>query len=191
MVLSLLLNFRVEEVATDSPLYARYRRELEWFARLRAETGAGTAAEPAPGAIEIPWQAVQGDILQGYKGIEAGCLLLVRLGELAGARDFLEYLRPRLTTTDDSGAIVAGNVSLGAGLALNLGLTVHGLRTLGLADAELQLFPREFREGMAARCDLLGDVGGNHPTNWTPPAGRARSRDRPGHGGRRTDAAKH
>jgi Dyp-type peroxidase family len=33
-------------------------------------------------------------------------------------------------------------------------------------EASLASFPAEFREGMAARADILGDTGVNHPDNW-------------------------
>ena len=50
---------------------------------------------------------------------------------------------------------------------LNVGFTHAGLRRLGLDDATLELFPKEFREGMEQRSGSLGDVGWpNHPEYW-------------------------
>ena len=44
--------------------------------------------------------------------------------------------------------------------------TWNGLRALGLDEASLELFPEEFKQGMAARADALGDTGLNAPEHW-------------------------
>lgn len=44
--------------------------------------------------------------------------------------------------------------------------TWNGLRALGVDEASLATFPDEFRQGMAARWQVLGDTGKNHPDNW-------------------------
>ena len=44
--------------------------------------------------------------------------------------------------------------------------TFTGLRALGVPEESLATFPDEFRQGMAARADILGDTGMNHPDNW-------------------------
>jgi len=51
---------------------------------------------------------------------------------------------------------------------LVLGLSVSGLRKLGLDDEVLATFPAAFQHGMAAswRSRLLGDVGPNAPNTW-------------------------
>lgn len=41
-----------------------------------------------------------------------------------------------------------------------------GLKALGLDDASLATFPEEFRQGMAARANILGTNGANHPDHW-------------------------
>ncbi|WP_202947534.1 Dyp-type peroxidase [Nostoc punctiforme] len=33
-------------------------------------------------------------------------------------------------------------------------------------EASLDTFPEEFKQGMVARAELLGDIGANHPDNW-------------------------
>lgn len=45
-------------------------------------------------------------------------------------------------------------------------LTLSGLKALGIPAARLERFPQAFKEGMAARAGLLGDVRHNHPTHW-------------------------
>ena len=40
------------------------------------------------------------------------------------------------------------------------------MRALGVPEESLQTFPEEFRTGMAARADILGDTGANAPEHW-------------------------
>ena len=44
--------------------------------------------------------------------------------------------------------------------------TWNGLRALGLDEASLASFPEEFKQGMLARAEMLGDVGLNAPEHW-------------------------
>ena len=44
--------------------------------------------------------------------------------------------------------------------------TWNGLRALGLDEASLASFPEEFKQGMAARAEVLGDTGTNAPEHW-------------------------
>src|ERR671921_481594 len=49
---------------------------------------------------------------------------------------------------------------------LTVALTWNGLRALGVDEASLATFPEEFRQGMVARAEVLGDSGANHPDHW-------------------------
>ena len=44
--------------------------------------------------------------------------------------------------------------------------TWNGLRALGLDEASLESFPEEFKQGMAARAEMLGDTGMHAPEHW-------------------------
>ena len=44
--------------------------------------------------------------------------------------------------------------------------TWNGLRALGLDEASLASFPEEFKQGMPARAEVLGDTGLNAPEHW-------------------------
>jgi len=48
-----------------------------------------------------------------------------------------------------------------------IGFTWDGLRALGVPDTSLLTFPEEFRQGMAARAEILGLTGANHPNHWS------------------------
>src|ERR1700730_9229565 len=49
---------------------------------------------------------------------------------------------------------------------VTVAFTWNGLRALGVDEALLATFPEEFRQGMVARAEMLGDTGANHPDNW-------------------------
>jgi Dyp-type peroxidase family len=49
---------------------------------------------------------------------------------------------------------------------ITVAFTWSGLRALGLDEASLATFPEEFRQGMVARAEMLGDIGANDPSHW-------------------------
>lgn len=49
---------------------------------------------------------------------------------------------------------------------VSVAFTWNGLRALGVDEANLATFPEEFRQGMVARAEMLGDIGKNHPETW-------------------------
>ena len=49
---------------------------------------------------------------------------------------------------------------------LSVAFTWNGLRALGVDEVSLATFPEEFKQGMVARAEMLGDTGMNHPDNW-------------------------
>ncbi|HEY2473816.1 MAG TPA: Dyp-type peroxidase [Candidatus Cybelea sp.] len=50
-------------------------------------------------------------------------------------------------------------------------LSFQGLRALGVPEASLTTFPTPFARGMAARAEMLGDVGESGPEHWESPLG--------------------
>ena len=49
---------------------------------------------------------------------------------------------------------------------VSVAFTWDGLRALGVDEASLATFPQEFKQGMPARAEILGDTGANHPDRW-------------------------
>jgi Dyp-type peroxidase family len=49
---------------------------------------------------------------------------------------------------------------------VSVAFTWNGLRALGMNEVSLASFPEEFKQGMVARGEILGDTGANHPDNW-------------------------
>src|SRR6516225_9411024 len=54
---------------------------------------------------------------------------------------------------------------------VSVALTYQGLKALGVPLASLESFAWEFRQGMAARAQRLGDVGESSPEHWEAPLG--------------------
>ena len=52
-----------------------------------------------------------------------------------------------------------------------MGFSYRGLEALGVPQQSLDSFAPEFREGMAARAAVLGDVGESSPEHWESPFG--------------------
>jgi deferrochelatase/peroxidase EfeB len=123
---------------------------------------ARAAAAPAAEVIdhERLGRDVQANILTSYSGMTHGCAALLGFAGAREAREFARVMASEVTAHQEAEP---------ARLKVNVALTYQGFRTLGLSDAELESFPVEFREGMAARAGLLGDVGPEHPDNWVGP----------------------
>src|SRR5438067_10908878 len=49
---------------------------------------------------------------------------------------------------------------------VKVAFTWNGLRALGVDEESQATFPEEFKQGMVARAEMLGDTGENHPDNW-------------------------
>lgn len=137
-------------------------RPLAWF-----RTGLDDVP-PARGGTELPEHSpqplpaddVQGGILAPFEGAPDGAMVLLAFDGPAAASAFLGGFQ---TTTLD-GKDTPADTQL-----VNLALTLEGLRTCGLTAAQLDAWPPEFRQGMAARAGLLGDVRWNHPRRWVLP----------------------
>ncbi|MGC1862011.1 MAG: peroxidase [Methylocystis sp.] len=100
-------------------------------------------------------------------------ILLTRAPALTGRYEFLSFRTAAGGRTWLS-AILEKVQSAAEALAsvntekrwVTVAFTWYGLRALGLDEASLATFPREFKQGMAARAEILGDTGANHPDNW-------------------------
>jgi Dyp-type peroxidase family len=98
--------------------------------------------------------------------------LMSRPPALAARYEFLSFERAAAGRTWLVGLIDKVGTAKGVGSSIldsrwvTIGLTFNGLRALGVSDAELATFPEEFRQGMAARADILGMTGANLPDHW-------------------------
>src|ERR1700751_683657 len=79
----------------------------------------------------------------------------------AGGRAWLSALLPKV----QSAAEVRASTEMD-NRWVSVAFTWNGLRALGLDEDSLATFPEEFRQGMLARAEMLGDTGANDPSHW-------------------------
>lgn len=111
---------------------------------------------------------IQGNIVYGYGhfGYPKARYLFFKFNNAVKGRDFVDKLVPLVTT---SAPLNRQQKLLSKPTATtNVAFTYAGLRELGIPDASLQTFPADFRMGMKARLDILGDDGPSAPEHWDP-----------------------
>jgi Dyp-type peroxidase family len=102
---------------------------------------------------------IQGNLLKGY-GLPHAAHLFVRVRDAAAGQGFLRDLAGEVTTAR------AWSNRDHAATTLNVAVSARGLRAIGLPEDVMETFPSEFRQGMAARADRLGDDGLSRPQTW-------------------------
>ena len=107
---------------------------------------------------------IQGDILRAY-GNDYDCTSYVFVN-IDAARAGRAW-SPACSTRSRPPSRGQGQ----AATTLNVAVTAAGLRALGVSEDVVDTFSREFREGMAPRATLLGDVGPSAPQEWEPGLG--------------------
>lgn len=107
---------------------------------------------------------IQGTVLRARPMPYHGAYVIFTVQNASSALTLLERLLPKITSAADWAA-PAENAWI------NVAFSHEGLRKLGLAQAILSGFPREFQQGMAARSAFLGDSGASDPANWDIPHG--------------------
>jgi Dyp-type peroxidase family len=169
----------VDRELQDDRVQHRFERQVNWFKAALKEPLPDVRRAPKlpPGLPAFDADDVQGGIVTPYEGpMTHGCALLLAFDSAAAAAAFLARLldpaAPKLSAESGSADPVKRNLSF----------TLEGLRQCGLDDAQLAMFPDEFRHGMAARAGQIGDLRTNHPRRWARPrrfgAQRAASDDR-------------
>jgi Dyp-type peroxidase family len=100
-------------------------------------------------------------------------ILLTRAPALTGRYEFLSFRSPGggrawlAAILDKVHSAAAMRASINKDKRwVTVAFTWNGLRALDVAEPPLATFPEEFRQGMAARAQILGDAGANHPNNW-------------------------
>jgi Dyp-type peroxidase family len=100
-------------------------------------------------------------------------ILLTRVPALTGRYEFLSFRNPaggRAWLTEILPA-VQSSAEVRAAVEtekrwVTVAFTWNGLRALGVEETALDTFPEEFKQGMAARAEVLGDTSANHPDHW-------------------------
>ena len=100
-------------------------------------------------------------------------IILTRVPALSGQCRFLSFREPAQARAWLAGVIGQVQSARAVSDSLNsrrrwasVAFTWDGLRALGLEESSLATFPEEFPQGMAARAQVIGDTGANHPDYW-------------------------
>ena len=95
---------------------------------------------------------IQGHVTRAYGrySFPFARYFFLQIEEAAAGREFIEQIRPAVTTAADWGDNKPK-------VTLNIGLTFFGLYMLGLPTRTLQSMPEAFIDGMKARAFILGD----------------------------------
>jgi Dyp-type peroxidase family len=125
----------------------------------------GTADQQDRRASDTPLELLdlQSGILHPRPSPYVGTYIVFRIDDRHDGRAFVGRLGRWVAS--------AAEWSAQAHAWLTVTLTYQGLRALGVPQDSLESFPPAFREGMAARADLLGDVGPHAPEHWEKPLG--------------------
>lgn len=135
----------------------RFKDQLDWFRYTPAKER--RIPELPLDADRSEFADVQGGIVSPYPDITTGCLVLLACDDAAALGRLLQAL-PVTAATD---VLRSGDI------AINLALTVEGLRLAGLTEDEVRALPEEFVQGMERRASVLGDTRINHPRRWRLP----------------------
>ncbi len=105
--------------------------------------------------LDLP--RIQGFVVRGYR-LRFARYLFLGIDDVARTADWIAQI------TED--VLTAAPWSQKPASGVNVAFSYSGLRALELPDASLAGFPEEFRQGMAARAGLLGDLAGSAPEHW-------------------------
>lgn len=115
---------------------------------------------------------IQGNIIRAYGGYgyPIARYLCLHINNGAAGRTFVDAVRQNVTTAERwergertySGTDAAPRPPV----TINIAFTFRGLLNLGLPTRTLRQLPAEFIDGMAARAEILGDVGASDISRW-------------------------
>src|SRR5215468_3213658 len=107
---------------------------------------------------------IQATVLRPRPSPYRGEYVLLRIDDADEGREMLRRVIPHVAPADEWWV-----PSLPGWLGI--AFTFEGLKALEVPQASLDSFPIEFRQGMAARAEILHDFGGNAPAHWEHPFG--------------------
>ncbi|MGH1549689.1 Dyp-type peroxidase [Leifsonia poae] len=119
---------------------------------------------PATDEVALDLDDIQSGALHERPSPYVGRYLLLRIDDRADGRELVRRLVPLVAS-----GVPSGDPNQDAWITV--AFTYHGLAALGVPQESLDSFSPEFREGMAARAQILGDVGESAPEHWEHPLG--------------------
>ncbi|NMM89194.1 peroxidase [Rhodococcus sp. SRB_17] len=115
--------------------------------------------------VTLELDDIQAGVLSERPSPYVGTYLLLRIDDRADGRELVRRLHGIVN--------LAGAADTPDNTSLTVAFTYHGLKALGVPQGSLDSFAPEFRQGMAARAAVLGDVGESAPDHWEKPLGSA------------------
>jgi Dyp-type peroxidase family len=113
--------------------------------------------------VSLELDDIQAGALYERPSPYVGSYLLLCIRDRADGRELVRRLH-RIANP-------AGSADNPDDTSVTVAFTYHGLKALGVPQASLDSFAPEFRQGMAARAEALGDVGESGPDHWEKPLG--------------------
>jgi Dyp-type peroxidase family len=107
---------------------------------------------------------IQATVLRPRPSPYRGEYIVLRIDDAAQGREMLRRIIPYVAPAEEWWV---PSIPAWLGIAFSY----QGLKALGLPQASWDSFPEEFRQGMAARAEILRDIGDNAPANWEYPFG--------------------
>src|SRR5262249_10814402 len=108
----------------------------------------------------LDWDDIQHILLMRVPAL-TGRYEFLSFRNVAGGRAWLSAIREKVESAAEVRASIEKEKHW-----VTVAFTWNGLRALGLDETSLATFPEEFKQGMVARAEMLGDTGANHPDNW-------------------------
>ncbi|WP_345942338.1 Dyp-type peroxidase [Streptomyces sp. SID2888] len=117
-----------------------------------------------PGEVTLELDDIQRGVLSPRPTPYAATYLAFRVDDPAHGRELMRRASEVVTSAADSASPLGETW-------VSVAVTCTCLAALGVPRSSLDTFAWEFRQGMAARAKVLGDVGESSPENWEVPLG--------------------
>jgi Dyp-type peroxidase family len=113
---------------------------------------------------------IQGNIVRPYGrfGFPITRHFFFNIADAGAGRNFVEQVRRKITTAErwQGYENAPKEAPPRPTVAINIGFSYSGLKALALPTRMLSRLPEEFIDGMAKRCDILGDIGVSAQGKW-------------------------
>src|SRR5262244_2557569 len=116
------------------------------------------------GNVLLELDDIQSGVLRPRPTPYAATYIALRIDDRSAGRELMRRVSAVVTSA-------ANPTSPLADTWVSVALTYPGLKALGVPQNSLDSFAWEFRQGMAARANELGDTGESSPENWERPLG--------------------
>src|SRR5215831_2171613 len=117
-----------------------------------------------PENVRLELDDIQSGVLRPRPTPYAATYIVLRIDNRAAGRELMRRVSTVVTPA-------ANPTSPLADTWVSVALTYQGLKALGVPQNSLDSFAWEFKQGMAARANELGDTGESSPENWERPLG--------------------